>query len=226
MNHNCYFKIRYLVFAALAAGLASSLAACAGGPEPRADVTSGPSPAAIGTAPIRDLVSPIQGQLRVLVVFFSQSGATERIARDLADLCGADIEEIREYKERKAPQGFWGYFGAGARATFRTAPRIQTPAYDPSDYDALIVCTPVYSWSLAPPVRSWLRSFRGTLPPVAYVTVSGDTKPDKIVSNMAREGGREPFYYEGYSERDQYAENREGYANKIAALVDALRSRL
>ncbi|MFH2115262.1 MAG: hypothetical protein ABIJ86_12235 [Spirochaetota bacterium] len=212
-------KIQILVITTVMAALAG----CAGGADPRIDVTSGPSPAAIGAGSIQYSVPPIEGAPRVLVVYFSEGGATERIARDLADLSGADLEEIREHKDRKAPLGFLGYFGAGARATFRTAPRIQTPARNPADYDAVFVCTPVISWSLSPPVRSWLRTFHGTLPATAYVTVSGDTRPDKIVRNMVRESGQEPFAFAGFSERDQYVENRDAYVTKIAALVDPLR---
>jgi|GEM_PF-155046 len=201
------------------------LSACATRPEPRTDVTSGASPTTLEAGSIRDSVPPVEGAGRVLVVFFSRGGATERVARDLADLCGADLEEIRERRERKPPRGFFGYFGTGMRASFKTAPRILSPAKNMADYDAVFVCTPVWSWSLSPPVRSWLRAFRGTLPPAAYVTVSGDTKPDKIVRNMAKEGGREPFAFAGFSERDQYAENRDAYAAKIAALVEPLRTR-
>lgn len=221
MKRNLGLKIRIL-FPAAAAVLAA-LAGCATRAEPRPDVTGGASPASSAPAPIRQSLPPVEGAGRVLVVYFSSGGATERIARDLAELCGADLEEIRERKEREAPRGFWGYFGAGARSSFRTAPRILPPARNPGDYDAVFVCTPVWSWSLSPPVRSWLRTFRGSLPPAAYVTVSGDTKPDKIVRNMAKEGGREPFAFAGFSERDQYAENRATYVEKIAALVEPLR---
>lgn len=38
-----------------------------------------------------------------------------------------------------------------------------------------------------------------------------------------REGGREPFAFAGFSERDQYAENISFYAEKLASLVDPLR---
>lgn len=213
------------VLLAAAAAALIALPGCATRAEPRPDVTAGASPAAADPEPILESLSPVEGAGRVLVVYFSSGGATERIARDLAVLCGADLEEIRERKERSAPRGFWGFFGTGARSSFRTAPRILPPARNPGDYDAVFVCTPVWSWSLSPPVRSWLRTYRGTLPPAAYVTVSGDTKPDKIVRNMAKEGGREPFAFAGFSERDQYAVNRAAYVEKIAALVEPLRGR-
>lgn len=214
-----------LFLTSAAAAFLAAFTGCASRAEPRTDVTGGASPSAAAPAPIRQSLAPVEGAGRVLVVYFSAGGATERIARDLADLCGADLEEIRERRERPAPRGFWGYFGAGARSSFRTAPRILTPARNPGDYDAVFVCTPVWSWNLSPPVRSWLRTYRGALPPAAYVTVSGDTKPDKIVRNMAREGGREPFAFAGFSERDQYAENRASYLEKIAVLVEPLRGK-
>lgn len=222
MKENLGSRIRVLV---MASAVLAALASCATRAEPRTDVTAGASPAAAAPASILDSLPPVEGAGTVLVVYFSSGGATERIARDLASLTGADLEEIRERGERKPPRGFWGYFVTGARASFRTAPSILPPARNPGDYDAVFVCTPVWSWNLAPPVRSWLRAFRGTLPPPAFVTVSGDTRPDKIVRNMAKEGGREPFAFAGFSERDQYAENRAFYLDKIAALVEPLRGR-
>ncbi|MBL8966287.1 MAG: hypothetical protein JNG85_04700, partial [Spirochaetaceae bacterium] len=101
---------------------------------------------------------------------------------------------------------------------------IKTPSRDPAAYDRVYVLTPVWAWRLAPPVRSWLRWAKGRLPEVAFGTVSGDTKPDKIVAQMKKEGGAAPFAYAGFSEKDFLAENRGLYLEKLAYLT-GLRSR-
>ena len=199
--------------------MALVLAACASPGAPVADGSSGASPAA-ASASISGSVPPVTGAGRVLVVYFTQGSATRRVAEDLAALTAADIEVIVEKKARK---GFFGFMGAGMDATFGTATAIEPPTLDPSDYDALYVCSPVWSWSLCPPVRTWLRIFRGRLPRTAFVTVSGDTEPGKIVKAMTKEGGAQPFAFMGFAERDFYPENREGYAGKIAELVEPLR---
>ncbi len=49
-------------------------------------------------------------------------------------------------------------------ATFKTATPIEKLRYSPSDYNTVFVCTPVWSWNLCPPVRTWLRMSKGTIP--------------------------------------------------------------
>jgi flavodoxin len=48
--------------------------------------------------------------MSTLVVYFSRSGHTQQMAREIAQKCGADLEEIRE---RGAREGAWGYWPSG-----------------------------------------------------------------------------------------------------------------
>ena len=165
----------------------------------KTDANTGPSPVAENNADILSLVPPVANPGKVLVVFFSQGSATRSVAEDLAKLTGGDLEEIIELKKR---EGFLGYMGAGKDATFKKATPIQKPIHNPLDYDAVFVCTPVWAWNLSPPVRSWLRVFQGKLPRTGFVTVSGDTEPDKIERSMAEEGGTVPLAYGGFTKSD------------------------
>ncbi len=138
----------------------------------------------------------------------------------MAKLTGADLEVIVEKKKRT---GFLGFMGAGMDSSFKTATPIADPVFKPAGYDTVFVCTPVWSWNLSPPVRSWLRMYKGTIPRAAFITVSGDTEPDKIAKSMVKESGVVPFVSVGFAERDFYPENRDAYVRKIAAIVGASR---
>jgi hypothetical protein len=175
-------------------------------------------PAAAPDAGIGDSVAPVDAG-RVLVVFYSQGTTTRRVASDLAELAGADIEEIVD------ESGLSGYFRPGALATFKRSTRIGTPTHDPPEYDVVFVCTPVWSWSLSPPVRAWLEANRGELASAGFVTVSGDTKPDRIARDMARTGGVEPFAIVGFTDHDFTSEAQAAYAAKLESLLTPLRSR-
>ena len=193
---------------------------CASTKSENPDTSTSPSPVAPSERSITSDILPVSKTGPVLVVFFSQGTATRRVAEDLALLTRGDLEEIVELKVRK---GFFGFMGAGAQSTFRLPSRIETPVHDPAGYSAVYVCTPVWAWNLSPPVRRWLRLFQGTLPKAAFITVSGDTEPDKIVKAMTKESGREPFAFTGFSEADFLPENRDIYIKKISGLVDPLR---
>jgi hypothetical protein len=172
-------------------------------------------------ASITDSLRLEAGGARTLVVYFSQGSAAKRVAEDLALLFGADIESIVEKKNR--PAGFFGFMKAGYQGTFGIASPILPPAKDPSEYGRVVVLSPVWSWSLCPPVRSWLRLNRGKLPPAAFVTVSGDTKPDKIVAAMIKESKAEPRVVMGFGDKDFSPENRSVYVGKIAGIVEGMR---
>jgi menaquinone-dependent protoporphyrinogen IX oxidase len=209
-------------------------AACAGGPAEAAgtgrganstassDAGSGASPAGRSAAPLAGSLQPVAEAGRVLVAYYSQGGSARRVAEDLAYLFGADLETITELEPRKP--GFFGFMKAGRQSSFKVASPIRAPERDPADYDRLIVLTPVWSWHLSPPVRSWLRLWKGRLPAAtAFVTVSGDTEPEKIAADMAKESGREPLAIAGFADRDFSPENREAYLGKMAAIAEALR---
>jgi len=192
---------------------ASPKGAGAGGP---ADAFSGASKAGADMPPITEDIAPVQGARRVLVVYFSQGSATRRVAEDLGELLGAEVERI---VERKSRAGFFGFMGAGADATFGRATKIEAPSKDPTAYDAVVVCTPVWSWHLSPPVRSWLLLFKGRLPRSVFVAVSGDTAPEKIVAMMEKASGAKAAAYAGFSDRDFEPENRAAYVDKMSRLV-------
>lgn len=194
------------------------LAACATNQTAKPDANSAASRApGLSSADIKKELPAFEGR-KILVVYFSQGEAAARVAADLVALSGGDVERIVEKKTRK--MDFFGYMGAGKDATFGLTSPIWAPEHDPSAYDAVIAITPVWSWSLSPPIRSWLRMMKGRLPvTVVFASVSGDTKPDKIVKAMEKEGGVKAAASAGFSERDFYPENRSTYLTKIATLL-------
>jgi hypothetical protein len=215
------FRARRAVL--LAAVLSLAAAGCRSSPGAgKSDVVSGASLAGAGSPAIAGEISPVDSGLRVLVVYFSRDGATERVARDLAALLAADIERVVEKRQRR--WGFFGFMGAGAASSFGVASPVEPPARDPADFDVVVACTPIWAWHMAPPMRSWLRLARGRLPPLtAYVTVSGDTDPSKVVAAMAKEAGRQPIVFAGFVDRDFESENRPRYLEKIGSIVDRFR---
>jgi flavodoxin len=197
--------------------LTASVLACTTNKKESTEAVSGPSVVTKVETSITEMIPRVEGAGKVLVVYFSQGNAGSRIANDIAALTNADIEVILEKKKSG------GYFFTGFNATFGIATPIQTPLRTPAEYDVVFVCTPIWSWSLCPPVRSWLRMFKGKLPKTAYITVSGDTDPKKIVNAMIKESGREPFVFQGFIEKDFESSNIDVYTKKIAALIEPLR---
>jgi menaquinone-dependent protoporphyrinogen IX oxidase len=158
---------------------------------------------------------------KTLVVYYSRTGKTKLVAEDLAGRLGADLEAIADKKPRS--KGFFGYMNCGRQATFGIASAIAPPSRDPAAYDKVVILTPVWSWNVSPPVRAWLRIMKGKINAAVFVAVSGNTEPDKIVAEMARESGTQPKAIASFVAADFAPEGRAAYEGKVAGIVDAVK---
>ncbi|MBS3985666.1 MAG: NAD(P)H-dependent oxidoreductase [Selenomonadales bacterium] len=93
---------------------------------------------------------------KILVAYFSHSGNTRLIGKAIAREIGADIEEIVPVTPYPL-RGAWLYLHGGHQAKVGVAPPLQPALRDFVDYDLIIVGTPVWAGSMAPPVRSFFQ---------------------------------------------------------------------
>src|SRR5512147_2232555 len=123
---------------------------------------------------------------RTLVVYHSRSGYTRRVARSLARRLHAEVEEIRELRPLEGPLG---YALCAFEALLGIAPPLRRSRHDVASYDAIVVGTPVWFWSLSSPVRSWLSQHRLARKRVAFFCTmagAGDERVFNAMSDVAR----------------------------------------
>ena len=95
---------------------------------------------------------------KILIVYYSLTGNTQFIAEALRDTIEADILELKPIKELKAGSGtrfMWG----GYQSTMKKTPKLMDFDINPLEYDLIILGTPVWAWSISPPMRSFLSKF-------------------------------------------------------------------
>lgn len=126
--------------------------------------------------------------MRILVVYFSRRGTTEKIARSLARVLGADVEAIVDRTRRR---GIIGYLRSGYEATFGRLAPIVPAKRDPWTYDLVIVGTPIWNHNLSSPVRSYLE--RHEFHKVAFFCTCGGRASDQVFSQMAVAAGVAPI---------------------------------
>jgi flavodoxin len=86
----------------------------------------------------------------ILVVYYSLTGHTRQVARQIAETCGADIDPIVDVAGRQYRP--WDMFRLGMQAIFRRGDDIREAIFDPSDYDLVVIGTPVWAGRMASPV--------------------------------------------------------------------------
>ncbi len=99
---------------------------------------------------------------KTAIVFYSMSGNVKFIAEKLAQSVGAELIEL--VPEKSYPdKGFKKFFWGGKSAVMKETPALAGLSFDPEKYDRVIVGTPVWAGTMAPPVRTFLTQFADAL---------------------------------------------------------------
>ena len=115
---------------------------------------------------------------KILVVYYSKTGNTERAARDVATALSADIERIVDKKKR---DGFFAFFASGRDAMAQKQTAIEPLSKDPASYDLVVVGTPVWAGNITPAIRTFLEMYKGKFRNIAYIVTSAHTPVEKII---------------------------------------------
>ncbi|MFO7792222.1 MAG: flavodoxin [Candidatus Saliniplasma sp.] len=91
--------------------------------------------------------------MKVLVVYYSRTGSTKKVAESISKRLDCDIEEIDDNKNRK---GIIGFLISLYEALTHKKPEIKDPKKDPKKYDIVILGTPVWAHRMASLVRTYL----------------------------------------------------------------------
>ncbi len=90
-----------------------------------------------------------------LVVYYSYEGSTRVIAETIASVLDADLLECRPIKDISS-KGFMKYVWGGRQVIFKKRPQLETFEKNPTDYEMIIIGTPVWKFDYAPAIRSFL----------------------------------------------------------------------
>ncbi len=121
--------------------------------------------------------------MKVLVVFYSRSGNTRAVGRQVAAMLDAAVEEIQDPANRK---GLVGFLRSGFEGVREKPAKIRPPVEAVSKYDLVVIGTPIWAGKLASPMRAYLNQVRGRLPKVAFFCTSGGGGYQAVLDAMAQ----------------------------------------
>jgi flavodoxin len=157
------------------------------------------------------------GASKTLVVFYSRSGTTQRIAEALSRSLKCDLEEITEPKPRT---GFLGYIRSLLEASRMRPSTILPKKHEVSSYDLVVIGTPVWAWSLSSPVRAYLVATASQLPEVAFFCTLGARGSENTFAQMTSIVGKKPRAICAITQREVLSGN---YSNRLSAFEKALK---
>jgi flavodoxin len=155
---------------------------------------------------------------KALVVYYSRTGTTERVAKDVAAALGADIEKLIDKKNRK---GVWGFFGGGRDAMRKRKTELGPLQKDPAEYDLVVLGTPVWAWNMTPAIRTYLDTNKARLKSTAYIITASGTPAEKIVPLCEEVAGKKCAAYVGFTAPE--LKDEKIYKEKLAKFVGELK---
>ncbi|HOJ31549.1 MAG TPA: flavodoxin [bacterium] len=126
---------------------------------------------------------------KFLVIFYSRTGTTKKIAREIANALSCDIEEIIDKKDRSGVRGF---MSGGRDAMKRELTEINDIEQDPSDYDVIVIGTPVWASNMTPAIRTYISKYKEKFKNVAFFCTTGGTGIEKTLIEMEVLCGKKP----------------------------------
>ena len=155
--------------------------------------------------------------MSTLILYYSRTGVTATVARQLAELVGADVEEIRDLRSRA---GVLGYLSACKDAMLKRPADIAPPARNAADYDLLVFGTPVWAFTMAPAVRAAIRRCGGGGRKMAFFCTMGGSGDRRTFDDMASTAGQSPMATLALVERNVRADT---HRPELAAFADKLK---
>ena len=158
--------------------------------------------------------------MKILVLYFSQTGNTKKVADAIATACKADIEQIRECKGRA---GLLGTLRTAYQTLFSRCSQIRQVNSDPAQYDLLILGTPVWMMKLTPPIRTYIRRKRDRFNNVAFFCTEGASGGTGVFKTMETLCAKQPITTLGITETELKSNL---CTKKLVAFIDTITSRI
>ncbi len=127
--------------------------------------------------------------MKVLIVYYSRTGYTRRVAEQLGALLQATLCPITEARSRL---GFFGYQRCLIQAAFSLEAPIEAIAVDPAQFDLVVLGTPIWGWHLSSPVRTFARRHAVAIRRCAFFCSMGGSGVEGVFAELERCVGRAP----------------------------------
>ena len=114
------------------------------------------------------------------LVYYSMHGNVRYVSEKVAKELGADLIElvpVKAYPDKGAMQFIWG----GSAVTFKKKPELEPYTFNASDYDLVIIGTPVWESNFTPPLRTFFENNDLTGKKIAVIATSAGGDSSKCL---------------------------------------------
>ena len=157
--------------------------------------------------------------MQILVVFYSRSGKTKKIAKKLSEKLKCDMEEIFDTKNRN---GITGFLSAGTDANLKRLTVLKEVKKNPFLYDLIIIGSPVWSSNISTPIRTYIYLYKKEFKNVAFFCNRLGSDALKIFSDMENICQKKPVALLELTSREIA---RDLYTAKLKEFIEKIKTR-
>lgn len=125
-----------------------------------------------------------------LVVFYSRSNITRKVAENIARELDCDIEEVKSKVNYQGKLGYARGIKDGASAKIV---ELESLNYNPEDYDVVYIGAPVWAGKAANPVISYINQNEGKFSNVKFFVTAGSTGFDSTFKQLEEATSLKPL---------------------------------
>lgn len=127
---------------------------------------------------------------RTLIIFYSRTGNTRKVAETIGAELDADIEQIRDARPRKGL--FRGWWRSISEVRKGLEAEILPVRKNMKDYDLVILGTPVWASCMSSPLRTYLARSKAEIRDIAVFVTEGANGGLAVIDQIAALVGKQP----------------------------------
>ena len=158
--------------------------------------------------------------MKTLVIYYSLSGNTQKVAEAIATAFKADINRL---EDRQSRTGLLGMLLTIYQVLFSRPGKIRFAGTDPFEYDLVILGAPVWIMNLAPPMRSYILKEKDRFNEVAFFCTEGSSGASNAFKAMESLSAKKSVatleITEGDIKSGQYHEKTHTFANSCQQVM-------
>lgn len=157
--------------------------------------------------------------MKSLVVYYSRTGRTRKVAEALARLLAADLDELHDTRRRS---GLLGGLAGGRDAWLARETGLAPLKYDPAGHDLVVLAGPVWAFNICPALRAYARLHGHRLRRAAFVATQGGRGAERAFAALSDLLGAPPVatlvLLDRDIDRDRHLPALEDFAGRLRKL--------
>ncbi|AZT89204.1 flavodoxin family protein [Caldicellulosiruptor changbaiensis] len=154
--------------------------------------------------------------MRFLIVFYSLTGNSRKVAQALSKVLRCEIVEIKESSSRKS---IFGFLRSGYEAITKKIVPIEDIDKDFSKYDHVIVVSPIWAGNLPSPVRSFLKRYLVFIKNISFIFTLASEKEVDVINVFEKDFGKKSLYCMSISKKKIQSQEFEKAVNEFAQKI-------